>query len=54
MASLIPPQVQWVQTAVSEFHPDTNYVITSDGSKINYEYLVVAMGLQVNFNKVRL
>lgn len=53
MASLIPPQAKWDQTSVVEFHPDRNFIVTSDGKRINYEYLVVALGLQVNFNKVR-
>ena len=53
MASLIPPQAKWLQTSVAEFRPDQNEVVTSDGRSLNYDYLVVALGLQVNFNKVR-
>ncbi len=53
MASLIPPQAKWMKTAVSEFHPEGNYLVTRDGSKVGYEYLIVGLGLQVNFNKVR-
>ena len=52
MASLIPPQAKWAQTSVVEFHPDRNFIVTSDEKRINYEYLVVALGLQVNFHKV--
>jgi sulfide:quinone oxidoreductase len=52
MSSLMPPQANWVKASVSEFHPDKNYITTSDGTKIGYEYLVVALGLQVNFDKV--
>ena len=52
MASLIPPQAKWVKAAVTGFHPDDAYITTSDGTKIGYEYLVVALGIQVNFNKV--
>lgn len=54
MSSLIPPQAKWMQTAVSEFHPDANYILTADGNRINYEYLIVAMGLQVNFDQVHI
>lgn len=53
MESLIPPQAKWMKAAVSEFHPDKNYVVTADGTKVSYEYLIVAMGLQVNFDKVQ-
>ena len=52
MASLIPPQAAWIKDAVSEFHPEENYIVTTEGKKIGYDYLVVALGLQVNFNKV--
>lgn len=52
MATLIPPQAEWLQTSVSEFHPDENYIVTADGGKVGYEYLIVAVGLQVNFDKV--
>ena len=52
MASLMPPQAKWVKAAVTGFHPDENFITTSAGTKIGYEYLVVALGLQVNFNKV--
>ena len=52
MSSLIPPQAAWIQSAVSQFEPDKNYILTAHGKRINYEYLVVAMGLQVNFDKV--
>lgn len=50
--SLIPPQAKWLKTAVTEFHPASNSIITADGNKINYEYLVVGLGLQVNFGQV--
>ena len=53
MASLIPPQAKWLNTSVSQFLPDQNMIITANGKKIGYEYLVVALGLQVNFDKVR-
>ena len=53
MKSLIPPQAKWIQSPVSEFHPDHNAIVTADGNRINYEYLIVAMGLQVNFDQVK-
>ena len=52
MKSLIPPQAKWIKEAVSEFHPEGNFITTKDGTKIGYEYLVIAMGLQVNYGKV--
>ena len=52
MSSLIPPQAKWLQTAVTRFYPEENSVKTSDGKKIGYDYLIVGLGLQVNFNAV--
>lgn len=52
METLIPPQAKWIKTSVAEFHPEENYVTTSAGSKVGYDYLVVGVGLQVNFDKV--
>ena len=52
MSSLIPPQANWLQTAITKFNPLENLVETSDGKKIGYDYLIVGLGLQVNFNAV--
>ena len=52
MSSLMPSQASWLKTAVAGFRPDENCVVTSDGKKIGYDYLIVGLGLQLNFNKV--
>ncbi len=52
MSSLIPPQAKWLQTGVTKFNPEENTVETSDGKKIGYDYLIVGLGLQLNFNAV--
>ena len=54
MAELIPPQAVWHKTSVTEFYPEGNYIITADGKKIGYDYLIVALGLQLNFDKVKM
>ena len=53
MAQVVPPQADWLQTSVSEFCPEENTIITADGQKVKYDYLIVALGLQLNFNKVK-
>ena len=52
MSSLIPPQAKWLQTAVTSFNPEENSMETGDGRKIGYDYLIVALGVQANFNAV--
>ena len=52
MSSLIPSQAKWLKTAVAGFNPEENCVLTSDGEKIGYDYLIVALGMQMNFREV--
>ena len=52
MSDVMPRNATWYKTSVESFEPNQNTIHTSDGSKIRYEYLVVGVGLQVNFNKV--
>lgn len=50
---LIPKGVHFIQEAVVSIHPEERYVLTDRESKINYDYLVVAPGLQLDWNKVK-
>ncbi len=52
MASLMPPDARWVRSSVTEFHPAENYVVTADGQKVGYNYLVVALGLDIKYDGV--
>jgi len=51
-ASVIPRNVKWIQDGVAEFHPDQNYVMLRNGTKITYDWLVVAAGIQINWDKI--
>ena len=50
--AVIPKGVKWIEQTVSEFSPDENTVILSTGESIQYEYLVVAAGIQIDWNKI--
>ena len=52
-SSVIPPGVEWVQEAVTEFDPDRNTVTTSAGRAVAYDVLVVAAGIQLDWGKVK-
>ena len=52
MAGLIPKQATWIRGAASGFHPGQNQVELADGSRVGYEYLVVAPGLKLCWDKV--
>ncbi|MFV8835680.1 FAD-dependent oxidoreductase [Aquisalimonas sp.] len=45
----IPRGVEWVRSSVAEYDPENDRVVTSDGDTLDYDYLVVATGLQLNF-----
>ncbi len=51
--SVIPRRAKWIQDAVTEFHPEDNYVMTRDGKKVTYDWLVVAAGIQLNWDRVK-
>ncbi|MGE4092753.1 MAG: FAD/NAD(P)-binding oxidoreductase [Candidatus Binatia bacterium] len=52
-ASLIPKGVTWMRDAVTEFFPDDNAVLTQGGVRVQYDYLVVVPGLQIDWHKVK-
>jgi sulfide:quinone oxidoreductase len=49
----MPKGVTWIQKAVSTFHPTENKIQLQDGSELTYNYLVVAAGIQLNWNEVK-
>ncbi|QDT75652.1 NAD(P)/FAD-dependent oxidoreductase [Lacipirellula limnantheis] len=51
-ASVMPRKVTWIREAAAEFHPTENLVVTSAGTKITYDWLVVAAGIQLNWDKI--
>ncbi|MEZ6016850.1 MAG: FAD/NAD(P)-binding oxidoreductase [Planctomycetota bacterium] len=51
-ADVIPAGVQWIQQGVREFLPDEDQVILSNGERLGYEQLVVALGIQLDWEKI--
>ena len=51
-ADFIPDGATWIQERVSTFEPVQNRVTLSNGDTIGYEQLVVAPGIQLDWNKV--
>ncbi|MFW6308116.1 MAG: NAD(P)/FAD-dependent oxidoreductase [Campylobacterales bacterium] len=51
-ADYVPSDVKWLKTSVTECHPDENYLVTQNGQKVEYDYLVVTPGLQLNFDGI--
>lgn len=51
-ASVIPRKAKWYRDAVIEFDPEHNRVKSRDGRIIEYNFLVVAAGIQINWDGV--
>jgi len=48
-ADYMPGSVEWIKSAVAEFDPDGNKVVTADGQNVPYDFLVVATGLMLDY-----
>ena len=51
-ADYIPEGATWIRDAVASFDPGNNAVKTKSGQTIAYEYLVVAAGIQLDWDKI--
>lgn len=47
-----PAGVEWVQEMVAAFDPDHNRLTTTGGRTIDYDFLVVATGLQLGYDQI--
>ena len=52
-ADLMPDGVTWIKDEVKTFDPDNNKVITRGNEIIDYDYLVVATGLQYHYEWIQ-
>jgi sulfide:quinone oxidoreductase len=52
-ARCIPPGAAWIRDAVTAFHPEENHVLTRDGRRLTYDFLVVAPGIQLDWGKIK-
>ncbi|SEQ06095.1 sulfide:quinone oxidoreductase [Ectothiorhodospira magna] len=48
----VPSSVNWVHDMVIEYDPDNNRVVTETGQVIEYDFLMVATGVQVNYSVI--
>ncbi len=51
-ADLMPDGVKWVKDEVLAFDPDANSVETAKNGKIKYDFLIVATGLQYDYERI--
>ncbi|MBX9790201.1 MAG: NAD(P)/FAD-dependent oxidoreductase [Pirellulales bacterium] len=51
-AAFIPEGAAWIRERVAEFHPESNFIVTHQGRRIGYDFLVVALGIQIDWGKI--
>jgi len=52
-ADQIPAGVEWIKDFVMSFDPNQNSITLKNGSTVHYDYLVVAPGIQLNWNEIK-
>lgn len=50
--SVIPPGVRWIRDAVAEVHPEDHAVSLSDGTRVEYDQLIVSPGIQLDWDRI--
>lgn len=51
-ADCIPDGAEWIQDAVTELHPAENRVTLAGGASVGYDFLVMAAGIQIDWNAI--
>lgn len=52
-ATFIPKGVKWIKDAAIDFQPEKNTISLKSGKTVAYDYLVVAPGIQLNWNEIK-
>ncbi|MBE9226138.1 NAD(P)/FAD-dependent oxidoreductase [Phormidium sp. LEGE 05292] len=50
---LIPQGVTWIKDYALKLDPDNNTVLTKEGLQIEYDYLIVCPGIQINWHLIK-
>lgn len=53
MKNVMPRDVIWAKNKVIKIDPEQNQIILDDSTGLNYNYLVVAAGIQLDFNRIK-
>ena len=51
-ADFIPPGATWIKEKVATFQPEKKQVTLENGDTVEYDYLVVAAGIQIDWDKI--
>lgn len=53
MSEVLPKQATWIKDEATDFLPRENVVKTKKGDTIQYDFLLIAVGLKPHFDKVK-
>ncbi|NVK64699.1 MAG: NAD(P)/FAD-dependent oxidoreductase [Flavobacteriales bacterium] len=53
MASVMPDGVNWIKEYAESFEPENNTVITKNGTRIEYDFLVLSPGIKIDNSLVK-
>lgn len=48
----ISNDVRWIEDSVTEYRPDNNQVVTEKGTVLDYDYLIVATGVELRYDLI--
>jgi sulfide:quinone oxidoreductase len=51
-AEVVPDGITWIRDRVERFDPGENRVLTADGTEVRYDLLVVAPGIELDWDRV--
>lgn len=52
-AEVMPAGVSWIKHSVTSFFPEKNEVMLENGDTVTYDYMIVAPGIQLNWNAIK-
>ncbi|KAI4498006.1 hypothetical protein M0802_006830 [Mischocyttarus mexicanus] len=52
MKSVLPQNAKWIKDSVIGFDPENNQITTNNGDTVQYDILIVALGLQINWDQL--
>lgn len=50
---VIPEGSEWIKESAAAFQPENNLVITKEGNSYSYDYMIVAPGIQLDWQKIK-
>lgn len=52
-ADVMPKKVKWIKQKVVSFQPEANTIVLDNNEAVGYQYLIVAPGIQLNWNEIK-